>query len=239
MEKFTEIKQEILRRAKGAHACVEQYKRALESENLQQLAQVIKDNFVWCCRNKVLDVEFIELHETEFASVEIYANKSTSSGYVVIDGNVDILGGTAVAYMIANSTVNEMWGNSTVTEMRGNSTVTEMRGNSTVTKMWENSTVNEMWGNSTVTEMRGNSTVTEMRGNSTVTEMRENSTVTKMWENSTVNEMWGNSTVTEMRGNSYISTYNYIECKIRGNAIMRVINEKKIYTNTEVEKPKS
>ena len=157
MDKFTEIKEEILRRAKNAKACVEQYKRALESQTLQELAQVIKDNFTWCCNGKVLDVEIVERYETEFATVEIYANKSISTGYVVIDGEVEMLSGSAVAYMC------------------GNSTVTKMCGNSTVTKMCDN---------------------------------------------------------------AYISTYNYIECKISGNAIMRVRCENKIYTNTPVEKPK-
>ena len=184
MDNFTEIKEEILRRAKNAEACVEQYKRALVSQTLQELAHVIKDNFTWCCNRKVLDVEIIEKYKTEFASVEIYANESISTGYVVIDGEVEMLSGSAVAYM---------WGNSTVTNM---------------------------WGNSTVTEMC------------------DNSTVTKMWDNSTVTKMCDNSTVTEMCDNAYISTYNYIECKISGNAIMRVSSENKIYTNTPVEKPK-
>lgn len=148
MDKFTEIKEEILRRAKNAKACVEQYKRALESQTLQELAQVIKDNFTWCCNRKVLDVEIVERYETEFATVEIYANESISTGYVVIDGEVEMLSGSAVAYMCDNSTV------------------------------------------------------------------------------------------TKMCDNAYISTYNYIECKISGNAIMRVSSENKIYTNTPVEKPK-
>ena len=220
MEKFIEIKQEILRRAKEAKAFVEQYKRALESQTLAELAQVIKDNFNWVCHNKVIDAELIGTYQEEFAEVEIYANKSIDSGYVLINDNVDRLSGNAIAWMC---------GNSTVTEMLGNSTVTKMLGNSTVTEMWDNSTVTEMWDNSTVTKMLDNSTVTEMLGNSTVTEMLGNSTVT---------EMLGNSTVTEMLGNSYISTYTYIECKISGHAIMRVRSENKIYTNTTVEKPK-
>ena len=129
MDKFTEIKEEILRRAKNAEACVGQYKRALESQTLQELAQVIKDNFTWCCNGKVLDVEIVERYETEFATVEIYANKSISNGYVVIDGKVEKLSGNAVACM---------YGNSTVTKMCDNSTVTNMLDNSTVTNMWNN-----------------------------------------------------------------------------------------------------
>ena len=220
MDKFTEIKEEILCRAKESKACVEQYKRALESQTLAELAQVIKDNFTWCCNNKVLDVEIIEKYKSEFATVEIYANESISSGYVVIDGEVEKLSGSAVAKMCGNATVTKMCDNSTVTDMCGNATVTKMCGNSTVTKMWDNSTVTKMLDNSTVTKMCGNATVT------------------KMCDNSTVTKMCGNSTVTEMWDNSYISTYIYIECKINDNAIMRVRSENKIYTNTTVEKPK-
>ena len=130
MDRFTEIKEEILCRAKKANACVEQYKRALESQTLQELAQVIKDNFTWCCRNKVLDVEIIEKYKSEFSAVEIYANESISSGYVVIDGKVEQLSGNALAYMWDNATVAEMWGNATVAEMWGNATVTKMCDNS-------------------------------------------------------------------------------------------------------------
>ena len=167
MEHFKEIREEILRRAKAKGACVAEYIKALEATTLQELAKIVKDNFVWACDNKIIDVEFIDLYKADFREVEIYANESISSGYVVIDGEVEKLSGNAVAYMLGNSTVTEMWGNSTVTKM------------------------------------------------------------------------WGNSTVTEMWENSYISTYNYIECKISENAIMRVRNENKIYTNTTVEKPKS
>lgn len=42
---FETIKSEILRRAKEAHACTEQYSRAYKSENMAQLCAVIKDNF--------------------------------------------------------------------------------------------------------------------------------------------------------------------------------------------------
>ena len=205
MEKFNEIKQEILRRAKEAKACTEQHKRAYSAETMQELAKVIKDNFNWVCQNKVIDVELIGIYQEEFAEVEIYANKSIDSGYVLINGNVDRLSGNAIAWMFGNSTVTKMFGNSTVTEMYDNSIVTEMFDNSTVTEMYDNSTVKEMFGNSTVTEMYDNSTVTEMFGNSTVTRMFGNSTVTEMYDNSTVKEMYDNSTVKEMYDNSTVT----------------------------------
>ena len=129
MDKFTEIKEEILRRAKESGACVEQYKRALEAQTLAELAQVIKDNFTWCCNNKVLDVEIIEKYKTEFASVDIYANESRSNGYVVIDSNVDYLSGDATAILSDNATVNYVYGNATVKEVSDNATVNKVSDN--------------------------------------------------------------------------------------------------------------
>ena len=41
---FEDFKTEVLKRAKSADACGSQYKRALESESFEQLAEVIKDN---------------------------------------------------------------------------------------------------------------------------------------------------------------------------------------------------
>ena len=155
-EKFIEIKEEILRRGYEAKAC-DEIKRAEDSESLEELAQVIKDNFSWCVYKKVLDTEMICKYKEEFASVGIYANESRSNGYVVIDSEVGELSGNAIAILC---------------------------------------------------------------------------------DNATVNRVRDNATVNEVCDNAYISVYSYIECKISGNAIMRVRSENKIYTNTEVVKPK-
>ncbi len=66
MELFDELKSELLRRAHNANACVEQYKRALESTNMQELCEVIKDNFTWCCYNNVIDGGILEKYKDDF-----------------------------------------------------------------------------------------------------------------------------------------------------------------------------
>jgi len=136
MKQFEEIKKEILERAHNARACTIQYKRAYQSENLETLCNVIKDNFWWCCRNNVLDGELIDKYKKIFSDNKIYHNVSIKSGFLLAYGN-----STVKAY--GNSTV-EAYDNSTV-EAFDNSTV-EAYGNSTV-KAYDNSTV-EAYDNS-------------------------------------------------------------------------------------------
>ena len=87
MKQFEEIKKKILERAHNAGACTEQYKRAYQSENLETLCDVIKDNFWWCCRNNVLDGELIDKYKEIFSDNKIYHNVSIESGFLLASGN--------------------------------------------------------------------------------------------------------------------------------------------------------
>ena len=218
MEKFKEIKNEILCRGYRANAC-DEIERAEDSESMEELSQVIKDNFDWCVYKRVLDTEIIGKYKEEFASVDIYANESRSNGYVVIDSEVGELSGNAIAILYDNATVKYVYGNATVNEVYGNATVNEVYGNATVKYVYGNATVKYVYGNATVNEVFGNATVKYVYGNATVKHVYDNATVSRVY------------------GNAYISVYSYIECKISDYAIMRVKNENKIYTNTEVERP--
>ena len=122
MNQFEEIKNEILERARKARACSGQYKRAYQSENIETLCDVIKDNFWWCCRNDVLDGELIDNYGEIFSENKIYHNVSVKNGFLLVSGN-----STVKAY--GNSTV-EAYDRSTV-EAYNNSTV-EAYDNSTV-----------------------------------------------------------------------------------------------------------
>lgn len=114
MNQFEEIKNEILERARKARACSGQYKRAYQSENIETLCDVIKDNFWWCCRNDVLDGELIDNYGEIFSENKIYHNVSVKNGFLLVSGN-----STVKAY--GNSTV-EAYDRSTV-EAYDNSTV--------------------------------------------------------------------------------------------------------------------
>jgi hypothetical protein len=203
MKQFEEIKKEILERAHNARACTIQYKRAYQSENLETLCNVIKDNFWWCCRNNVLDGELIDKYKKIFSDNKIYHNVSIKSGFLLASGNSTVeASGNSTVKAYDNSTVKAS-GNSTV-KASGNSTV-QAYGNSTV-KAYDNSTV----------EASGNSTV-QASGNSTV-EAYDNSTV-QAYGNSTV-QAYGNSTV-KAYDNSYINCRSTIECVLKDNSIVR------------------
>ena len=211
MKQFEEIKKEILERAHNARACTIQYKRAYQSENLETLCNVIKDNFWWCCRNNVLDGELIDKYKKIFSDNKIYHNVSIKSGFLLASGNSTVqASGNSTVEASGNSTV-EASGNSTV-KAYDNSTV-KASGNSTV-KAYDNSTV-KAYDNSTV-EAYDNSTV-QAYDNSTV-QASGNSTV-QAYGNSTV-QAYGNSTV-QAYGNSYINCRSTIECVLKDNSIVR------------------
>lgn len=144
MNQFEEIKNEILERARKARACSGQYKRAYQSENIETLCDVIKDNFWWCCHNDVLDGELIDNYGEIFSENKIYHNVSVKNGFLLVSGN-----STVKAY--GNSTV-EAYDRSTV-DAHGNSTV-NAHDDSTV-EAYDSSTVNAH-DNSTVEAHRKN-----------------------------------------------------------------------------------
>ena len=138
MKQFEEIKKEILERAHNARACTIQYKRAYQSENLETLCNVIKDNFWWCCRNNVLDGELIDKYKKIFSDNKIYHNVSIKSGFLLASGN-----STVEAY--DNSTV-KAYDNSTV-EASGNSyincrsTIECVLKDNSIVRKWDTNTI--------------------------------------------------------------------------------------------------
>ncbi|WP_221405443.1 hypothetical protein, partial [Dysgonomonas mossii] len=166
---FKELKEEIIKRAKAADACTSEYKRAYKSESFEELLQVIKDNFDFAVRRKVIDIELIKLYENEFNNNKIYGNIDISEGYLLVDNATVRAWGNATVRAWGNATV-EAWGNATV-EASGNATV-EASGNATV-RASDSATV-EASGNATV-RASGNATV-EAWGNATV-EASGNATV--------------------------------------------------------------
>ena len=138
MKQFEEIKKEILERAHNARACTIQYKRAYQSENLETLCNVIKDNFWWCCRNNVLDGELIDKYKKIFSDNKIYHNVSIKSGFLLASGN-----STVQAY--DNSTV-EAYGNSTVeasdnSYINCRSTIECVLKDNSIVRKWDTNTI--------------------------------------------------------------------------------------------------
>ena len=104
MELFEEIKQEILERAHKANACKEQYGRAYKSKCIEELCEVIKDNFHWCCINSVLDGELIDKFKDTFSENKIYHNVSVNTGYLYASGSATVEAYDS-AYINCHSTI--------------------------------------------------------------------------------------------------------------------------------------
>ena len=104
MELFDELKSELLRRAHNANACVEQYKRALESTNMQELCEVIKDNFTWCCYNNVIDGGILEKYKDDFVHEDIFYNENVERGFLLATATVEA-NGNATVCACGNATV--------------------------------------------------------------------------------------------------------------------------------------
>jgi len=220
--RFEGLKAEILRRAKEAQACVPEYSRAYKVETLQELMEVVKENFYWCCAHGVITPELVAEHEEEFEWNGIYANKSVKSGYILASGNA-----TVEAW--GNATV-RAWDNATV-RASGNATV-RASDNATV-RAWDNATVRAS-GNATV-RASGNATV-RASGNATV-RASDNATV-RASDNATVRasgnatvEASGNATV-EASGNAYVSSFFKIKVRLDEDAIYRLQSERIVYCNS-------
>ena len=138
MKQFEEIKKEILERAHNARACTIQYKRAYQSENLETLCNVIKDNFWWCCRNNVLDGELIDKYKKIFSDNKIYHNVSIKSGFLLASGNSTVKAS-------GNSTV-QAYGNSTVkaydnSYINCRSTIECVLKDNSIVRKWDTNTI--------------------------------------------------------------------------------------------------
>ena len=91
MDTFKELKEEIIKRAKEKNACVNAFKKACESETIEQLMEVVKNNFNWCCCN-ILDANFINKYKSEFNKNNIFCNESVNSGYLLVTDTCTIYG---------------------------------------------------------------------------------------------------------------------------------------------------
>ena len=205
--RFRLLKEELLERAHKAGACREQYSRAYGAQTLEQLMDVVKDNFFWAVNNKVLDGEFIDKWSVEFNDSEIWHNQSVSRGYLIAYGNATVeASGNATVEASDNATV-RAYGNATV-EASDNATV-RAYDNATVIA-YDNATV-IAYGNATV-EASDNATV-RAYGNATV----------RAYGNATV-RAYDNATVIAY-GNAYVTSWDIFECKLSGAAIWRIRKE--------------
>ena len=211
-DNFSEIKQEILDRARRAEACRPEYGRAYAAEDMQGLCTVIKDNFNWCCRSGVIDARLLEKYKSDFAACDIYVNTDAERGFLLCDGNATVEAcGNATVEACFNATV-EAYDNATVVAC-DNATV--VAWNDATVEAYDNATV-EAWNDATV-KAYGNATV-EAWGDDTTVEAYGSATV----------EACFNATV-RAYDNAYCSSWSLIECKLSDNALYRVRSTNTVY----------
>ena len=114
MDKFQEIKEEILKRAKENRACADEYKRAYKSETIQELCAVIKENFRWCCKNNVMTADFINLYQEIFAENEIYLNIDIKIGFLLADDSATVRASCSATVYASDSATVRASGSATV-----------------------------------------------------------------------------------------------------------------------------
>jgi len=151
---FLEFKEEILKRAKEASACVDEYKRAYGSESFSELMQVIKDNFNFACSKKVIDSELIKLYKNQFSENEIYCNVNVSKGFLLASGSASVKASGSASVKAWGSASVKAWGSASV----------EAWGSASV-KAWGSASV-EAWGSASV-EASGSASV-EASGSASV-----------------------------------------------------------------------
>ena len=86
---FETFKAEILNRAHEKNACIVEYRKANKSQNHQELCDVIKHNWVWLCKEDVINGEIIDKYAHLFESCNIVHNRNICDGewYVYLDGD--------------------------------------------------------------------------------------------------------------------------------------------------------
>jgi len=242
MDTFKELKEEIIKRAKEKNACVNAFKKACESETIEQLMEVVKNNFNWCCCN-ILDANFINKYKSEFNKNNIFCNESVNSGYLLVTDTCTIYGND-------NCTINgydkcTIEGNSNCTINGYDKCTIEGNGNCTINGN-DNCTI---YGNGNCT-INGNDNCT-IYGNGNCTIYGNDNCTIYGNDNCTINgydkctiEGNGNCTINgydkctiEGNGNCtiygndncYIYSYSIKECKLNNNAIYRVIETNTIY----------
>ncbi|MCM1503365.1 MAG: hypothetical protein NC115_11995 [Bacteroidales bacterium] len=231
---FNQLKSIILERARKANACREQYGRAYAAETMEQLMEVIRDNFYWCCEYKVIDADLIAEYEKPFSDGRIWANTDVTDGYLIASGTSTVIAsGTSTVIASDTSTV-RAYGTSTVrahntskVEAYDTSTViaydtSTVRAHNTSKVRAHNTSKVEAYDTSTV-EAYDTSTVIAY---DTSTVRAHNTSKVEAYDTSTV-IAYDTSTV-RASGKVYILSYSSIDCQLSESAICRIGSQNKI-----------
>ena len=253
MEQIHEqVKSDLLAFGKRNGACKGEYGRLYAAETIEEVIEVVKDNFWWCAKFKDF-ADVIIAHRELFGKYRIFANQDVKiregvAYLCVSEGEINVKScntSTINATSLDTSTINaKSWDTSTINaESYGTSTINAESyvtstinatswGTSTINaKSWDTSTINaDSWDTSTINaESYGTSTINaESYVTSTI---NAKSWVTSTiyatsYDTSTINaESWGTSTL--------IIRTSTIECKVNDYSIARYVHNNRIVVDGE------
>ena len=223
MERFNELKEEILRRAHEAHACREEYGRAYKAETLDDLMQVVRDNFSWCTDNDVVDGALIDAYNEEFNVGKIWHNESSiTEGFMLATGSASVKAYDSASVEAYGSASVEAYDSASVKAY--DSASVEAYGSASV-KAYDSASV-EAYGSASVeaydsasVKAYGSASV-EAYGSASV--KAYDSASVEAYDSASV-EAYGSASV-EAYGSAYVYSFIIKECKLHNHAIYRIVD---------------
>ena len=214
---YKEFKSEILTRARSASACEAQYKRAYEAKDFAALFAVIKDNFVYCCNNGIIDAPLLEQVREDADKCDVWLNVNASSGFLLAYDSATVKAtGSATVKATGSATV------------KAYDSATVKAYDSATVKTYDSATV-EAYDSATV-EAYGSATV---KAYDSATVKATDSATVEATGSATV-KAYGSATV-KAYGSAYINVRSDMECKISDNAIMRYRDTNEVITTSSMQ----
>ena len=238
MEQIHEqVKSDLMAFGKRNGACKGEYGRLYAAETIEEVIEVVKDNFWWCAKFKDF-ADVIIAHRELFGEHQIFANQDVKIREGV--AYLCVSEGTYTATSCGTSTINaKSYGTSTINaESYGTSTINaESWDTSTINaKSCGTSTINaESYSTSTInaTSLDTSTINAKSCGTSTINaESYDTSTINaESYDTSTINaESYDTSTInaTSWGTSTMIIRTSNIECEVRGHSIARYVHENRI-----------
>ena len=234
MERFEELKKIILERARNASACREQYGRAYRAENLEELMQVVRDNFWWACHNRVIDGDIVDAYRDEFATGKIWHNENITEGFLIASGSATVEASGSATVEASGSATVEASGSATV--IASGSATVKAYGSATVkasgsaTVIASGSATVKASGSATVKAY--DSATVKAYGSATViasdsaTVIASGSATVKAYGSATV-KAYDSATV-KAYDSAYVCSWSVKECQLCDHAIYRIIESNTI-----------
>lgn len=159
MKTFQSLKNELLKNVAEVGAYGFGFNPISESKDIYNLMNVVKTDFRYLCDNDIITECIINEYKEIFNSHDIFCNESRESGYLLVTGNVERIGGTCQAFIKGNSKVNTIYGNAYIHGVIDNSEVYNICGNAYVDFICDNAIIYKTLDNAIVDTILGKATI--------------------------------------------------------------------------------